>query len=42
MIYPWFERWIILEHYFGVEASLSSRPRIQTWLAALSARPSIA
>lgn len=39
MIYPWFERWIIIEHNFQV--GLEGYPRIQAWLMIMTQRKSV-
>ena len=31
LIYPWFERWVILEHFFGV-SSPKKYPNVSQWL----------
>lgn len=36
-IYPWFERWVALEHYRGLQAEWP--PRVQAWLEAMKAHP---
>jgi glutathione S-transferase len=40
MIYPWFERWIIIEHYFEVQIS-NEYKQIKSWLKRMNERKSI-
>ena len=40
LIYPWFERWAIFEHYFGVTLD-PKLTKIKAWLEAMSNRVSV-
>jgi glutathione S-transferase len=39
-LYPWFERWCVLEHYRGLPLPVDN-PNVNGWLAALQARGSL-
>lgn len=38
-LYPWFERFLVLDHYRGFRAQLPNR--VQVWLEALAAHPAV-
>lgn len=38
-IYPWFERWLVLEHYRDFKADWPSR--VQAWLQAMREHPMV-
>jgi glutathione S-transferase len=40
LIYPWFERWVIIEHFFGYSIPFTFR-KIKKWLKNMEARRSI-
>jgi len=40
MIYPWFERWVIIEHYFGLPLN-EKYVKIHKWLKNMNGRRSI-
>jgi glutathione S-transferase len=40
MIYPWFERWVIIEHYFGFSIP-EKYLKIHKWLKNMNGRRSI-
>ncbi len=40
-LYPWFERWCVLEHYRALGWDSQRWPRLTRWRAGLEARPSV-